>query len=405
MATYNISVTTSSLSSVSPTTVTQNVAVGDTVNVTVNVTHGTAPRAWDEVSQIGVDSSPISGNAGTVAVLKSFTGASYTVVWRGYDFNDINRYGRVTGNITGATSTVLGVGTITRSPSGDLPSAYSPSVPISFTGTINQRYKIYSSPNDLVVGSVLGSTGTTSLSLSPALLPSPGVTSAYQLQVRKETAQGGDNIWYNTSPAAFTITRILAPTVNDSQNFDTTTNSSTIVHVTQLKAEGVGGTHEFAISNSATYNTGIIAGWQTSPTFTVTRGSSYYFWSRRSTESTDADGSTQQTVPAYSSPVAYGVQVFKSNGSVLLDTSSRIGRFLARGGPTSVAAGSSTGNISVPTLGSPDNSHVVVLFPVVGGASPYSVNVNYTSKTFTVTNNTSSSKTIYYYVVNSGEET
>lgn len=315
---------------------------------------------------------------------------------------------------TTATATALGIGAVSRTPTGDLIGAYNSTIVVSFTGTINQKYKIARTSGtitDLVTGSVLGATGATSLTIpnTTTAIAAEGSTYSYQIYVIKEVAQSGDGIWKIATGtgigAAFTITRILQPTVADTQTWDTATNTSTINHAVQLKVSGTGGALQYAVSSSATYNTSLIYTWQTDPSFLLTRSSSYYLWARRSTDAGDADGSVLVTVPVYSAPPAYGLQVFASNGAtVLLDVTSRIGRSLVKGGPITVNAFSTSSAISVPTLGSSDNSNVVVLFPEATFAQPIIVSVNYGAKTFTITNNTDTQVTdYYYYVVNTGE--
>lgn len=296
----------------------------------------------------------------------------------------------------------------TRTPSGDLKtSEFNSDVTVNFTGTQNQRYKIVRTSGtvaDVKVGSVLGSTGATSLNISPSFFPAEGSTSSYQIQTIRETAQNGDNVWYSASPASasFTVTKIQQPTVSDSQSFDSTTNSSTISHNIQLKANGAGGTLQYAISTSATYNTSLIGTWQSSPGVTLTRGNTYYMWARRSTEAGDADGSTAQFVSPYQAPPLYGLRVYNSSGTILLDITSRISRQLTRGGPTTITNGSTT-TISVPSLGTADDSAVAVLYSPTSATNPFYVSPNYTAKTFTVTNNSGGTRSIYYYVINTGE--
>ena len=306
---------------------------------------------------------------------------------------------------TTTSSTNLNIGTVSRTPSGDLTGAYASTVVVNFTGVANHRYKITRTSGTVTDVVTAASLGVSTLTIpSGTSLPSEGTTSAYQIYVRLETAQGGDNIWYPANSGNFGIVRIQQPTVIDNQTFDTTTNSSTISHSIQLKTEGYGGTKQYAISTSPTYNTNLIGTWQTSPTFTLTRTSSYYFWARRSTDAGDADGSSLQTVPVYTEPNLYGVRVYASNGTtILLDVSSRIGRAITKGGPLTVAANSTSAAIPV-SLGTSDNSHVVVLFPDTDSLSPFTVNTNYAGDSFTITNTSSTSiSNIYYYVLNSGE--
>ena len=76
---------------------------------------------------------------------------------------------------------------------------------------------------------------------------------------------------------------ITAPTVNSAQTFATTAAANTTVAIS-LSTAGSGGTLEYNVSTSTTTPT---TGWQASSTVNVTRGTSYYFWARRSVSDVD----------------------------------------------------------------------------------------------------------------------
>ena len=76
---------------------------------------------------------------------------------------------------------------------------------------------------------------------------------------------------------------ISAPIVNNAQTFATTAAANTTV-VISLSTAGSGGTLQYNKSTSTTTPT---TGWQSSSTVTVTRGTSYYFWARRSVSDVD----------------------------------------------------------------------------------------------------------------------
>jgi hypothetical protein len=222
--------------------------------------------------------------------------------------------------------TNLAVGTVTNNSGGDLTGASTANVIVTLSSGIqDQKYKLVRTlptpVTDMAIGSVLGANGSTTLTLtqSESDLPTEGNEWTYKVQVIREAAQNGDGVWYDATGTgvSFAITRILQPTVNDTQIFDTITNSSTISHTVNMKSYGTGGTLQYALSTSATYNTSLIGTWQTSQTFTnLTRQNTtpYYFWARRSTDSGDADGAGPFTVPAYI-PSIYGLQVWASDGT------------------------------------------------------------------------------------------
>jgi hypothetical protein len=317
--------------------------------------------------------------------------------------------------------TTLGVGTVSRTPAGDI-SGGATSVVVNFTGTINHKYKlVQTAPSvaDMVVGSVLGATGATSLTLTSAASALPGENNVwtYKVQVIREIANGGDGIWYDATGTAvsFTIFRIYNPTVANDQGFDTTYNNTFFTHQMKLKVEGNGGIHEFAYADTGSSTGTYPTTWSTDRSCVVARGTSYYFWSRRrapggpSTDASDFDRiDTPVEVPAWQgidvTDSTYGIQINNASGVPVLTMASRIIRLLDSGTTAAVAAGASYTSPPISSIDTYINSHVAIISPsdAVYKLNSFSVSVDYTAKTFTVINNTGSSKTFSFYVFRSG---
>lgn len=106
------------------------------------------------------------------------------------------------------------------------------------------------------------------------------------------------NYTVGTSTQAFSVSTIVPPTVGPQTYL--TTVARYISHNISASG-GSGGTLEYAISTSATYNTSLIYGWSTSNAFTATashleRGQTYYFWARRA-DAAGAAASFAEAVP------------------------------------------------------------------------------------------------------------
>lgn len=319
--------------------------------------------------------------------------------------------------------TTLGVGTVSRTPAGDI-SGGATSVVVNFTGTINHKYKlVQTAPSvaDMVVGSVLGATGATSLTLTSAASALPGEANVwtYKVQVIREVANGGDGVWYDATGTgvSFTILRIQNPTVNNDQGFDTTYNASFFSHYITLKSEGAGGTLQFAYADtgSSTGTYPIEANWSTTRTIVVVRGTSYYIWARRippagpNNDASDFDrNDAAQEVPAWQgidiNESTYGIQINNASGVPVLTMASRIGRLLDVGTTSAVAAGATYTSPTISSIDTYINSHVAVISPSDSTykLQPLEITVNYTAKTFSIKNNTGTSKTYTYYVFRSG---
>lgn len=227
-------------------------------------------------------------------------------------------------------ATNLAVGTV--SPAGlVLTGGNTGNVSVNWTSQANHTYRIIR--NDLpspalVHGSGNGvSTGPISLLFSESVsptgspnsglvdLPNEGVTANYTVEVRRNTVSGGDGLWYEGTGTnePFEILRILQPTVDDTQDFNSV-SPTPISHSIGLKVTGTGGTLEYGWNTTGTNTQASVTNWQNSPTFTnaFTRGNTYYFYARRSTDASDFDVSAAQTVI----PLAtYGLKIYSNDGS------------------------------------------------------------------------------------------
>lgn len=128
-------------------------------------------------------------------------------------------------------------------------------------------------------------------------LPAAGTTGTvvYRLQ---EQAPAGTGTWVDTAFTNITVRRLANPcTTSATQNFDTTTLSNTIPTHAIVYTAGAApsGTINFAVSTTAsTYAS--VASWSATNSFSLIRGTTYYFWTRSDTDASCA--SVQQlTVP------------------------------------------------------------------------------------------------------------
>lgn len=303
-------------------------------------------------------------------------------------------------------ATTLGVGTVTESIT-ELTGGQVANVSIAWTPVANQVYQILRGDlnPDVIVVTETATSPASLLDADPNDLPVAGKTAQYSIQVKRSIANGGDDIWYTTTGTnqPFEINRIGAPTVDDTQDFNTSSAGSTFTHAVGLKIQGSGGTLQYNVTTTTTPPT---TGWQTDPTnsFTLTRSTAYYFWARRSTtDATDRDISAQQTTPE---AAVYGLRVYSADGTkIVFDTSSLplnlITCKLLAGGVTlsqSINAGATSSNIYVDGMTTTNGSSI---FIVVRG--PQSINptppytVTRQAGYFTITNNTTSSSTFYYF--------
>ena len=134
-------------------------------------------------------------------------------------------------------------------------------------------------------------------------LPTAGNATIYELFARRPTNTGGSGVWVATNDT-FTVTRldpvITQPVVNNTQNFDTTTQAATFSHTTSLSSSGSNGTLEYNLTESSDRNinnpssTLPTTGWTTSASRTLERGYYYHFWARRSAGAGDRTDSALQ---------------------------------------------------------------------------------------------------------------
>lgn len=106
-------------------------------------------------------------------------------------------------------------------------------------------------------------------------LPSAGTTSTYEIFASRPTSIGGDGA-YDATNDTFTVSRqVSAPTGLSASN---TNPSSATVSVTLTSSGGLGGTVQYAQTTS---NSVPSSGWTTTPTFSQDRGTTRYYWTRR----------------------------------------------------------------------------------------------------------------------------
>lgn len=182
---------------------------------------------------------------------------------------------------------------------------------ITFTSVSGRRYRCRTatgtggSAYTNAFGTASGTTTTFSNVTGP--LPTAGNSQGVYLQEEAPPvgSPGPSLVWVDQNNG--TINRVRAPVVSDSQSF-TSTNTDTVSHTISFTTTGLGGTAEFAASNTNVYTS--VTGWQASSSFTVTRGQSYYFWARNlgKDSAAYADASTLQTVPIV--PPTVGTQSF-----------------------------------------------------------------------------------------------
>lgn len=319
--------------------------------------------------------------------------------------------GSLTWNWSRATAaTTLTVGTVTQGAT-ELTGGATSNVSIGWTPYAtspgSHGYQIVRTDlaADIVVVAETSTTPQSLLNADANDLPLEGVVAGYKFQVRRTAANGGDDIWYDATGTnnPFSIQRIKEPTVNNTQNYDVTTISSTITHPIDLKLDGLGGTLQFAVTTNTTYpSTGWVA--EASNSWTLVRGNTYYFWARRSTDLADYDViDSAQVIPPYSS---YGLRIFSTNGAkTVFDTSSLpmnlITCKLVSGTEIlsqTLTAGATGAAVYVDGLTTTNGGSI---FVVVRAPTSLNTTPPYTLSRqagyFTLTNNLTSTATLYFF--------
>ena len=100
MATFTRSITITSINANSPTAITQNVTVGDTINLTVNVSNN---YSISSITENNCVADPTTTQlSGTVNQIDTFSGSSYSVQFVASDGakNPTLYYGRISGTVT-----------------------------------------------------------------------------------------------------------------------------------------------------------------------------------------------------------------------------------------------------------------------------------------------------------------
>jgi hypothetical protein len=312
----------------------------------------------------------------------------------------------------------LTLGTV--SPAGlELTGGNTGNVSVNWTSQANHTYRVIRddlvSPA-LVIGEV--SSGPQNLLYSQSSspvgspnsglvdLPLEGVTADYSIQVKRSVASGGDGLWYDGTGTnqPFQILRIQEPTVRDTQTFNG--SSPTPISCTiDLKVEGVGGTLQYGWNTTGSPQQAAVTNWQNSPTFVnaFTRGSTYYFYARRSTDAADFDVSSAIVVPAATS---YGLKIWNSTGGkVVLDPSfnpcNLITCTISGVETTSLTVNGGTTSVSITAPGvatNNGNSVFIYVYPLGGppGFASGWYNVNRGTNSFTI--GTTITATFYFIV-------
>lgn len=124
--------------------------------------------------------------------------------------------------------------------------------------------------------------------------PSSGGSSTYYLYASRSSTFGGPgDVGFNSAGWTYldsiTVYSVIAPTVNNTQNFNTTTASNIISHTVSLSNAGANGTLFYALSKGSARGTNNpnpfnpTSSYQTNATFfNIERGYYYYFYAYRS---------------------------------------------------------------------------------------------------------------------------
>lgn len=300
-------------------------------------------------------------------------------------------------------ATNLAVGTVTVGAT-QLTGGSTANVSVAWTTQTGHTYRVIrdDSGSNVVVIALTSTSPQNLLFSETGDLPLEGETGNYFIQSRRTPASGGDGVFYDATGTnvAWQILRIKEPTVNDTQDYDVASQTSTITHAIGLKTQGLGGTLEYNVTANTTYPS---TGWTTTNSWTLTRGSTYYLWARRSTDTADYDVSTAQVIPAY---VVYGLRVYSTNGSkIVFDTTSLpmnliTCKLLAGTEVTSqtLAAGATGANVYVDGMTTTNGASI---FVVVRSPSSLNTTPPYTltraAGYFTIKNNLTTSATFYFF--------
>lgn len=303
------------------------------------------------------------------------------------------------------------VGTVTVSAT-ELTGSNNSNVTVSWTPVTNPQhnYRITRTDKDpdvVVVTSTNSSPAT--LNFADANdLPTEGVIGIYKLEVRRPTTSNGDNQWYTAeitagNAATWTITRIKEPIVSATQIFNTSSNVTNISHSIELEEDGVGGSLQYGWHT--TNVVGSVTNWQAQALFVsaFTRGSTYYFFARRSTATSDFSVAGPFVIPPYT-PSNYGIEVYSSTGAkTVLGVSSlptnlitcRIGSIASS---AFIAAGASV-TVTAPGVTTTNGADVFILVYYDGTSNLFDkFTITRGTGTFTITNTDTVGRTHYFIV-------
>lgn len=236
-------------------------------------------------------------------------------------------------------------------------------------------------------------------------LPLEGVVANYTIQVRIPTANGGDNIWYDATGTnnPFSILRIKEPTLRDTQSFNLS-SPTPISHTIDLKVDGLGGTLQYGWNTTGSPQQSAVTNWQSSATFTnaFSRGSTYYFYARRSTDAADFDVSAAQLIPPQAE---YGLKVWDSGGTkTVFDPSFRPANLITckisgtEVTSVTLTAGATSSNITAPGVTSTNGTEVFIFAWIPGYVITTGFSITRATDYFTLTSNAASTQTIYFFV-------
>jgi hypothetical protein len=127
-----------------------------------------------------------------------------------------------------------------------------------------------------------------------------------------------------------------------------------------------------------------------------------WYWSGVTTSPWGGATSGNKVLTFTSSTGGYGFQVFNSSGNNILDSRTDKQTTAIVSGSVTISANSTSGSISCPGMTSSNTDEVGVIFydePDALGYGTQMVDVNRSSGSFTLDNNTSSSATIKYVAV------
>lgn len=196
-----------------------------------------------------------------------------------------------------------------------------------------------------------GGTGTS----NDFTITAPTVTGNYSVSVIQSVKVNNSQVIYSgivSGTVSSSGGGVTAPTISNVTHNNAA--ASTVTATVNLSNTGTGGTLQYAQTTS---NSAPSSGWQSSSSFSHTRGTTRYYWARRST--TAVSGSASLTVPG----VSYTVTA-----------------------PTSVNEGSA-GSIGVTTVGVPTGTTLYWKVQPSGqfGTSQGSVSIHNSAASFSVT--------------------